>query len=176
MTVTAVVCAHGPGSQVADIVGQLHGQTAPPAEIRVYASDVPQHVLDSLDAVVTVVENRNDWGHEKRAQGLAEATGEWVGFFNDDDLYDPDYLRQMVEAAAGYDLVMCSWNERGGPVIHPKPVLNHVTAGNFLVNRRAAQQVGWNGRKYESDGYFIQDLVAAGATWTVVDRVLYWHR
>lgn len=175
MTITAVVTAHGEYSRVGDMVDQLHRQTRPPDEILVYASDVPDRLLD-LDATVTVVANRSDWGHDKRRCGLADAAGEWVGFFNDDDVYDPDYLAVMEQSGEGHDLVMCRFDEKGRGVIVPSPNVGACTAGNFLVRTDLARQVAWRHSHYEADGAFVMEAVEAGARWTVVDRLLYWHK
>lgn len=174
MTITAVVTAHGASSRVGNMVEQLHRQTRPPDEILVYASDVPDRLLD-LDATVRLVRNRSDWGHDKRRRGLADATSEWVGFFNDDDVYDPDYLTVMEQASSGYDLVMCRFDEKGRSIITPAPTVGSCTAGNFLVRTEVARRVGWRHSHYEADGTFIAE-VAAAAEWTVVDRLLYWHK
>lgn len=176
MTVTAVVTAHGPESDVAGMVAQLHAQTQPPHQILVYASDVPDSILGRLDGcTVTVCPNENDWGHAKRAAGLAAADGRWVGFFNDDDRYHPDYIEAMTGTVGTLDLVMCRWDEKG-TVRWPTPTVGSCTAGNFLARTKLARQAGWSGRHYEADGQFITDLVAAGARWTVEDRLLYWHK
>lgn len=178
LTVTAVLTAHANPDGLRDMVRQLHEQTRPPDEILVYVSDVAPDDLHGLDVTaVTLCPDRQDWGHEKRAQGLHDATCDLVGFFNDDDAYHPSFIEKMVDGIGDRDLVMCAFRSRlVGVLDHPRPQVGSCTSGNFLARRQLAQQVGWTHRVYDGDGRFIMDLVAAGATWCTIPDRLYEHR
>lgn len=178
MTVTAVVVSHANETGLRTILDNLLRQTRPPDEIIALCSDTDLDALNDLcddypQSSFHVCANRNDWGHEKRAQGLDLATCEWVGFFNDDDSYADNYLEVMLGRAAAEDAdaVYCAWNEQP----HCRFVCFQSTAGNFLCRTELGQSVGWQGRFYEADGAFVDALVKAGARVARVDEILYHH-
>lgn len=176
LTVTAVVTTHDNPEGLHAMLSQLHNQTRLPDEIRVYASDTEPHELQYLLAdAVSVEPNLNDWGHAKRRKGLAECSGDYVGFFNDDDHYDPTYLERLM-AHAGPDLIYSDWHTKDNRVFHAEPKLGSITSGCFLVRACFAREVGYLHDRYEADGLFIDDLVAAGASMVRVREALYWHR
>jgi hypothetical protein len=116
--------------------------------------------------------DQKDWGHDKRAKGVRLAGEEFLGFFNDDDLYDREYVQRMLEAVEeGYDAAFCNWSGRTGVEFK----LGSSTSGNFIVRTKLARTVGYNHRVYEADGLFIDDLRAAGAWITKVEKDLYTH-
>jgi hypothetical protein len=180
-SVTAVVTSHSNPGGLRHILGSLRYQTRPPNETLVYCSDTPDLLRlreDFPEAQFHERPNLDDWGHAKRAEGLDQATSEWVGFFNDDDSYHPSYLERMLATAAGganqtmvADVVYCGWNT------YPACTFTYgsSTSGNFLVRTRLAQQTGYPTRRYEADGDFIEALNAAGAVAYKLDAVLYTH-
>lgn len=117
-----------------------------------------------------VREDRQDWGHAKRAEGIEIATGDYLAFFNDDDSYELDFIETMLEAVDGYDVAYCAWNRI------PKCEFRTCssTSGNYIVRTGLARQVGYTGRDYSADGTFIEDLKRAGAAIAPkVERILY---
>lgn len=144
-----------------------------PEEIICLASDTDLDPLkkDFPDVLFCHQQNRNDWGHEKRAAGLDLAQGEWVGFFNDDDSYSPEYLSRMLDQTEGADVVYCAWST------YPNCTFNYgsSTSGNFIVRSDFARGVGWTSRRYEADGDFIESLNEAGARVKRIDDVIYKH-
>jgi hypothetical protein len=173
VTFTAVVVSHANEPGLRSILGCLRYQTRPPDETIALCSNtrLPDLREDFPDVTFLAVENQNDWGHEKRATGLAAASCDWVGFFNDDDSYSLDYLERMLAEAAEADAVFCEWNENPGCDFH----IYRSTAGNFIVRAALAKKVGWRSRVYEADGHFIEALNAAGARVVKVPELLYHH-
>jgi len=91
-----------------------------------------------------------DFGHDKRAHGIELATKDFLGFFNDDDTYDREYVEKMLAACATGDVAYCKWNL--GDVQFS---LGSSTSGNFIVHTELAKSVGYHGRDYSADGQFI---------------------
>ena len=175
MTVTAVVVSHANENGLRAILDNLLRQTRPPDEIIALCSDTDLDGVrdDYPEVTFRGCENRNDWGHAKRAEGLDLASSDWVGFFNDDDSYADTYLETMLERAMAEEagVVYCAWNDQA----HCRFIAYQSTAGNFLCRTELGQRVGWHGRHYEADGAFIDGLVGSGVLVVRVDKVLYYH-
>lgn len=173
MTVTAVVVCHEDKKQLLNMIRQLKEQTQPPEQIIAIACCTD---IDDLGVDIALPdEHQGDWGHKGRETGLKHATEDRIGFFNCDDEYEPDFIEKLC--AHGEDLVFCDFKTHaiGGRVIESHPSLGAITSGNFLVNRKLAQEVGWNHRDYLGDGKFILDITATGCTWLRIPEVLYLH-
>jgi glycosyltransferase involved in cell wall biosynthesis len=178
VTVAAVVVSRGDKAGLFAMLDNLAAQTRPPDSVLVYVADFSSvelaEVVDAYpDAVVHAHPAVDDWGHSARDRGIREAAGDWVGFFNSDDYYEPHYLERMLAALeeSDADAVWCSWNENpeGGFCKY------EATAGNFLVSLGLAKEIGWTGRHYEADGDFIDAVVASGAHCVKVSDLLYIH-
>jgi hypothetical protein len=176
VTFTAIVCSHDNDPGLRKLLGNLIYQTRKPDEILVFCSDPHdwEQLKEDFEAHVddwVRCENRRDWGHEKRSQGVELATSDYLGFFNDDDSYAETYVEKMLAAAEGVEVAYCAWSSI------PQCTFNFgsSTSGNFIVAREIAQQVGYQGRGYCADGEFIDALTAAGATAVKVDEILYFH-
>lgn len=167
MRFTAVVTAHANYDGLQQVLRMLEEQSRPPNEVIVLYSDIP-----GLSLAYQERPNLNDWGHAKRAEGLELATGDWVGFFNDDDSYSPYYIEKMMEAAKGdVDVVYCGWSGKPDCTFN----LGSSTSGNFIVRTDFGRWVGWNSRRYEADGDFIEECRAHDVRIRRVDDVLYAH-
>jgi glycosyltransferase involved in cell wall biosynthesis len=167
---TAIVTTHNNRQGLDKILKNLFMQSEPPTEIIVVGSDTDFFNLpDGIKFILD--ENRNDWGHNKRAIGVKEATGDYLGFFNDDDSYHLDYCREMLEAVVGSDVAFCGWNT------YHKPSFSHgsSTSGNFIVKTDLAKKVGYNHRVYDADGLFINEIKRNTDKIVFVNKVLYYH-
>lgn len=174
MTFTAVVVSHANEPGLRRMLGCLRYQTRPPDEVLVFCSDTRDLARlreDFPEATFSEQPDLADWGHDKRATGLAQAGSEWVGFFNDDDDYDRHYIEQMLAEGSAADVVFCEWNENPGCEFR----LYQSTAGNFIVRSNLGRAVGWAGRDYEADGRFIEALNSARARVVKVADRLYTH-
>lgn len=166
------------------MLGNLMYQTQKPDQVAVLVSGTETAVLADLredfpGTTFHVREDLDDWGHQKRAEGIEIATGDYMGFFNDDDSYMMHYIKKMMDRVDGYDVAYCAWNRY--PNCHFS--LGSSTSGNYIVRTDLARAVGYPterdglGRlKYDSDGGFIEALKAAGATLAPkVNEVMYFH-
>lgn len=171
MTFTAIVCSHANRPLRKSFLEHLNKQTRLPDEIITLVSDE-----DETDGCI-VCPNLNDWGQQKRADGLALAKSDWLGFFNVDDEYHPQYLEKMLAETEDKDIVACNFQSHlcGPGVVSTIPIVGHITSGNFIVRRSLAQKVGYNDRTYQADGRFIEELIKNDARFMPVRELLYWH-
>jgi hypothetical protein len=174
MTFTAIVTAHA--QDPSHILGVLRYQTRKVDEIiLLYSGDCGDMMRlweDFPEISLLQTENYNDWGHEKRAQGLEYANGDAIGFFNADDSYSLEYVEKMMAAIEdGADAAYCAWNTIPGCTF----ALGSSTSGNFVVRTGLARAVGYRDRHYEADGTFIEALRENAGLVTRVDDPLYYH-
>jgi len=154
-------------------------QTRLPSEIIAFASDIDICKIDieTINDYVPIIDlyaesNLSDYGHAKRAKGLSMATGDFIGFFNADDSYEPEYIETMMrEAESGADVAFCAWNEEHKPLFK----YNSSTGGNFIVRTEIGRQAGYTDREYAADGLFIDRIAKLTDKIAFVDRILYYH-
>lgn len=179
MRFTAVVVSHANEAGLRAILGNLLYQTRKPDEVLVYASETPGllRVFEDFDGKFETLAvfdepNLEDWGHDKRAKGVWDASGDYLGFFNDDDDYANDYLDKMLAAAEQEqaEIVYCRWNGQDCAL-----ALGSSTSGNFIVSGALARNVGYRHRHYEADGQFLEDLKAWDPVVAKVEESLYTH-
>lgn len=175
--------SHANPSGLRKMLGNLMYQTRPPEETIVLVSGTEPAAVAKLRedfpwASFHPRDDLKDWGHAKRAEGLEMASGDFVGWFNDDDHYNISYIEKMMQAVEGHDAAFCGWNK----VPRPSFRLGSSTSGNFIVRTSLARQVGYpsvrdgEGRlKYDSDGHFINGIASHGSVAPLVEEVLYNH-
>jgi len=112
-----------------------------------------------------------DFGNTVRVEMLRQATGQFVFFFDDDNLILPQYLEKMLAALGqGADYACCkilhfgpvNEKEIGKPplVLTGDPVkLYHIDPLQFVVRREVMQKIGWDVTAgYLSDGVTLERL------------------
>jgi len=92
---------------------------------------------------------------------------------NCDDEYEPDFTSKLLQADV--QLAWCDWDEQGR-IQESYVGLGTITSGNFIVERKLAQSVGWNHREYIADGLFAMDVWDRQPTRARIPEVLYYHR
>jgi len=117
--------------------------------------------------------HRDDFGHLARDIGLRLATKDYVWWVNCDDEYDPEFIRKLIDTDV--QLAYCDWDERGR-IQESYVGLGTITSGNFIIERKLAQKVGWNHRDYCADGRFLLDVWNELPTFAHIPEVLYTHR
>jgi len=174
-TFTAVVTAHKDEAGLRRVLGDLLAwQVRNPDEIIALASEINLTSLrHEFPSVIFYEEpNKEDWGHDKRAKGLGIATSDYVGWFNHDDSYSPDYIWEMMRHAEdGNDVVYCAWSGNETP----KFIFGSSTSGNYIVKTNIAIAAGYLDRHYQADGTFIDRISALNPSIKFISRVLYYH-
>ena len=171
--VTAVVIAHQNKPELLTLLENLKQQTRPVDEVILCVC-----CMDASDIVADIKLldiHRDDIGQSKCDMGLRLSTGDYTFLASSDDEYHPEFIERLL--GQNTDLILSGFHSHlVGEVAHSEPIVGRVTRGSFLVNTRKAVEVGYNHRNYEGDGLFIEDMVKAGASWSHVPEVLYYHR
>lgn len=168
-SLTAVIVAHN--SPVEAINAQLLAQEYPPDEIILVACCMDTHGIPA-DIIVNNT-HRDDFGHLARDIGLRLATKDYVMFAACDDEYDPKFTKTLLDANVQF--AWCDWHEQGR-IVESYVGLGSITSGNFIVETKLAQEVGWNHREYIADGKFCQDVWDRKPTFARIQEPLYTHR
>lgn len=176
---TAVVTCHAREWNLRHLLGNLAYQSRTVDETLVFVSGVTRGAFARLGedfphATFFLENDRQDWGHAKRAAGVERAGSDYLGFFNDDDSYDDFYVETMMGAAESNaaDVVYCAWSTYPDCEFR----LGQSTSGNFIVRSSLARVVGYPGdRVYENDGVFIDGLAAEADPIVYIPTVLYRH-
>jgi glycosyltransferase involved in cell wall biosynthesis len=105
----ALACALGQTGVALEVVVVDDGSTSPP----------PEWLTSAPDSRIRCVRQSRSGGVARaRNRGIEAASGTWVAFLDDDDLWDPRKLEVQLEAAlsSGHELpvVACREEARGG--------------------------------------------------------------
>lgn len=163
---TIIVTAHQ--QDLTRILNNIKSQTVQPKEVLVYYSECQVNDTLQEDFIFSEEENKNDWGHDKRAKGLTNSTQEYITFWNADDYYDNTFVEKML---IGNDVTFCGWSTFKQPVFR----LGSSTSGNYIVKTDIARKAGYNSRVYEADGILIEDIKKLTDDIHFVDECLYYH-
>ncbi len=128
-------------------------------------------------------ENRGHFGHPLRRLGLEMTETKYIHFTNGDNLVCDSFVAEMTYAAEreNADIVGCGiiHNYARGPwqLLDPYPSLNNIDFANFIVKTEVAKQVGLRDLTFRGlDGWFVEDVIAAGFKWHKIDRALGIHQ
>lgn len=107
--ITVVVPAYNNAPWLVRSLDSLLAQTYPNLEIIVVndgSTDDTKAVLDAYTAQhpsVKVIHKENGGVTSARLRGVAEASGEWIGFMDGDDIIEPQMYARLMENACAYD-------------------------------------------------------------------------
>lgn len=173
---------------VAEAIGSVLGQEGAEVEIVVVddgSTDGSAAAAEGFGEAVRVVRGEHAGIGEARNRGLAEATGEFVGFLDADDAWGSGKLATQVEAltaADGPDLVFGMMQQfRGGPGEPRRPEGEAVPgyfAGAMLTRLETFRRVGpftneWRVGEFVDWYARAQDL---GLRSAMLEQVVLWRR
>jgi glycosyltransferase involved in cell wall biosynthesis len=125
-------------------------------------------------------EKTNFFGNFQRNHGFKYATGEFVLFFDDDNLIYPDYLSEMLSKfnskKIGY--VICQIENHETGTLKPSlPFrMQEIDTLNFLIRRDLIEKVGgWPLERYEADFDLINKINKISEC-NFINKVLGEHR
>ncbi|MDF2116081.1 glycosyltransferase family A protein [Roseiarcaceae bacterium H3SJ34-1] len=167
MTISVVIAVHNRRHLIGETLRSLLDQSRPPDQVIVVddaSSDGTPEVVERFGADVTLIRlptNRGPGG--ARNAGLAQATGEYVQFFDSDDIASRDFLASKLEVLLANNADICYgpwlpvWLENGmcrhdGFVRQARPVNGDplekfleswvLFVQSCLISRRLLNEVG----------------------------------
>ena len=100
--ISAVIPTYNRAGLLAQAIDSALAQTRPPDEIVVVddgSTDRTPEVLARYAGRVRAVRQDNGGEAAARNRGIAEARGRWIAFLDSDDLWEPEALARLTEAA-----------------------------------------------------------------------------
>ncbi len=112
--VSVIIPNYNRASLIGETIESMERQTLPPHEIIVVddgSTDGSLRYLRSLGDRIRLIEQSNAGPGAARNAGLARATGEYIQFFDSDDLCTPDKIERQVTAleTSGADIAYGPW-------------------------------------------------------------------
>ena len=152
--ISVIVPAYNIEQYIEKTLASIAGQTYQNLEIIVVndgSKDQTGRVLDgwaNQDTRIRVIHKENGGVTSARLRGIAEATGEWIGFVDGDDYIEPQMYERLLGNARKYNAEI---SHCGYQMVFPK---GHV---DFYYNTgRLAQQDKQEGLKVLLDGSYIE--------------------
>lgn len=172
MQVSIIIPVYNRASIVVDTLNSVAAQTHRPLQVVLvdnYSTDDTLQVLETfkkehptLDTVITREEHHT--AGAARNRGFEHATGEWVLFFDSDDIMDDDLVESYVKVieranekgetldliSARSTLVFPDGSRRGAPFHRGDLFANHILHGQLATQRYAVRREffastdGWN--------------------------------
>lgn len=195
-TVSVVIPTNRGGDFLAEAVASVRRQTLAVHEIILVDDGSPGAGLASVAAELGISYRRQEPSGVSvaRNRGVAACSGEWVGFLDDDDIWHPERIAAMMQAAGTRaDVVACYtggwWMDASGTPFGEWPgtpgtteqflrgEVNTPILGTMLIRRDTYQSVGGflpSFRQAEDDELILR-LLQAGA-FVGVDRPLFGYR
>jgi glycosyltransferase involved in cell wall biosynthesis len=101
--VSVVIPAFNHGNYILDTLGSVFGQTFPDYEVIVVNDGSPDNTADVLQPLIDsgrirYIEQMNAGQAAARNRGIAEASGKFIAYLDDDDLWPADKLEWQVAA------------------------------------------------------------------------------
>ena len=128
MTVSVVIPTYNSGALLQQTLDSALAQTVAPDEIIVVddgsTDGTPDWVRAHYGARVTLIEQRNGGVARARNTGWRASSGDWIAFLDHDDVWYPDKLERLLDAATPTErgaagVVYARWrevDERGEPL------------------------------------------------------------
>ena len=134
--ISIIVPAYNIETYLARTLDSILAQTYPNIEVIVVndgSKDGTGAVLDRFatqDPRIRAIHKENGGVTSARLRGLAEATGEWIGFVDGDDLIEPDMYARLLENALKYDADISHCGYR---MVFPSRVDYYYNTGKLLA-------------------------------------------
>jgi glycosyltransferase involved in cell wall biosynthesis len=113
MRISVVIPTYNASARLKLTIRSVLAQTAPPLEIIIVddgSTDGTREVCAEFGDAITYVAVANGGQQRARNLGAERAAGEWIAFLDHDDLWQPEYLAELLAFHDGhaFDLVFCN--------------------------------------------------------------------
>jgi hypothetical protein len=172
---------------VDSLVGQETGHSVQLVLVDDGSSDASPQILDAYAADnsdVVVVHQANSGISASRNRELEVAEGVYVGFVDNDDAVDPDYVETLLDAAlsGGYDYVKCGHVRHGNdgderlivnePTDDISHLWNNVSAYNGFIWGGISRRDLWRGLSFPL-GCWYEDMITKSLVYRRCDSFCY---
>jgi glycosyltransferase involved in cell wall biosynthesis len=158
MDLTVITATRDRPKHLAKVLRSVHDQQYPFSVEHVVVSDGPDRHAEFLVGgsgarYFELPNPRGRWGAACKDVGIVQARGDYVVFWDDDNIYHPWALATLYAVAHGYDIGMaqCEWIglERGVTRIIPSRDQTSFNFGSFdtmclCVRREMAARAAWD--------------------------------
>lgn len=193
LSISCVIPTHKRSEFLAEALRSVTAQTRPPQEIIVVSDCIDPDSRDVCSAFPGVVyleyEDAPGGASSSRNRGAAAATGDFVAFLDDDDLWEPSYLSTALSKlhTEGSDLVVTWMLEFSGEQTRPGGSMRAgllaedvlainpgATGSNIVIRRSIVDQVGGFdvNLPVKNDTDFLARVMREGSAYSVVEERL----
>ena len=152
--ISIIVPAYNIASYIEKTLASILAQTYRNIEVIIVddgSRDATGAILDEMaktDPRIRVIHKENGGVTSARLRGVAEATGEWIGFVDGDDYIEPQMFAHLLNNALKYqaDISHCGYQ-----MVFPKGHVDY-----YYNTGRLEQQDGLEGLKNLLDGSYIE--------------------
>ena len=131
-TVSVIMPCYNSGATIRESIASVQSQTLEDWELIVVddgSDDATPDIVSAIaDPRITLLRKENGGAASARNQGLVVSRGQFIAFLDSDDLWEPEFLKRMLEALSVEEdavLAYCGWQnlsrdgENGRPFIPP---------------------------------------------------------
>ncbi len=180
VSVSVVIPCYNHGAHLAGAIDSVLAQSVRPAEIIVVddgSTDNTAEVAAGHGSAVRLIRQPNAGASAARNRGVAEASGEWVGFLDADDRWLEDMLAfqlTIVRAHPTLDVLVSDFRvvaPDGRPVDHPTD--RHETGKSTVVWSRHRDPEVWIAEEKLVEAMLLDFLGAPSNSTSLVRRAVY---
>lgn len=162
-----IVVSDGPDRELAELIADELWKR--PLRKRLLFKQLPDHPAGDVD-----------YGSRARNHGLKYASGELIGYLDDDNAWRPDHLEQLAEACRDVDFAYSQMiRHPAGDIIGDSPPKYGQIDTSLIIHKRGLperagmwplpHQIKYD--KHAPDWGAVERWLAAGATWAHVPSV-----
>ncbi len=138
-TITVALIGHADKTLLLDAIERVKSQTVQPDQLLVMTSGM------SIDSGWIATPDLKDFGYFKRALALGGAWGDWITWWNFDDVYHPQTLEKALSCTESADVVY--WRMHGKKSATANFGFGFdgckSSVGNWMVRTQSAREVGY---------------------------------
>ena len=117
------------------------------------------YAADSINCIIKRQPPHNDYGAAAKDVGLQLAKGDYVCFFDDDNIYYPHALSTLYSTVLNHDIGICRARYKDRIIPNSNAIVCcDIDTMCFIVRTSLAKQITWSGGGRFSDYRFINSI------------------